>query len=1129
MNVAASPRTVAAVLAGLLFCATTVLGSTPQERLRDFDADLNRTLHRIATADLATCEETRAAAEGFEANLRLLRTEAPELASKFDALAPLVGNLRRAAETLCSVRETRANGELQAMRALVSPLGLPGVDKSVIAQPGSDTCETAPLIAFGSYTGSMVGTTLDGSATCGGQGSGDVWYRISSPSYLSFLVDTLGSDFDSVLSLHSECPGTTSNQVSCSDDAVGLQSALESNIYASQSLWIRISSFEGIGGQYQLNYGTGGQISGTVTALADSTPLQDVEVRLYENGYFRGSTTTGVDGVYTIGPTFRLSPYGGFIVRTSSTGEYVDELYQDLPCVHSCDLNAGERVAVPAAGTLSGIDFALSAGARIEGTITDTAGQGLESVNVELFDAQGSFLHETLSSADGSYTFDKLPAGSFFIRARLSTYLDEIYDGVNCSNSPGCSVTDGTAVVLGTGQAATGIDVQLRLLGSISGTIVDQDDLPLVGVQVEFQRPNGTWVARTISDSQGRYHQRGLAPGEFLVEAREPGFLSQYYDAIECGFFGLETCSPSSATQVPVQLSVETTEIDFQLRNTGRISGTIRDLDNNPLAGIRVRLRTPPNILEESAYTDALGQYGFDDLRPGTYHIEAGGGGYLYEIYPDGQCSGLNGACNREDGTGIELPLAGHRSDIDLQLQQGGGLFGRVINGLGNPLYRWNVYAFDLETPGNYLAGAVTDLNGDYELSPLPAKPVYLLALRCSNCNYSTINEVYPNVHCPLNGSCPIADGMLITPQVGTSSGSFDFQIEASTLFSGRVYDAETGDGAKYTEIRLWDENGNLVDSTTTGGDAYYSLRSLGGKYTITASSAAYHGEVFDDISCPFNGNVPSCDVTTGVVFDVSTDQEVADVDFELEPRGVLAGRLISAVDGSGVSSRKMEVWDGQPSTLSQATAYTDADGYFRFTGLEGIYTLSSDPPSGNSIPTLYDGILCPLGVSNYYSFDCDPAKGTPIVVAPDQATTDVLMVEYPMQVGLYGYVKAAAWGDPLAGVQIDIWNAQDSTLVATVTTDASGHYYQALSTGTYLVSTRNSLGYAEQIYVGVDCPNGSALAGQCDPSQGYALNLAGTVPIRADFALTPRVLQMLKSDDFESGTLGGWNVVSTP
>ncbi len=237
-------------------CTSTARASTPADQLQDFDDELRRVLHRIATADLSTCEEARAASRSFEAKWLLLRTDLSELAPKFDALLPLVENLQRAAETMCATSETRAEGEVQAMRALVSPPLI--AEKAIIAQPGSDTCETAPLIAFGSYTGSLAGATLDGSTGCGGQGDGDVWYRVSSPSYLRFAADTIGSDFDTVLSVHLECPGTANNQVSCNDDAFGLQSALGAQLSTNQSLWIRISSFEGSGGQYQLNYGTGG-------------------------------------------------------------------------------------------------------------------------------------------------------------------------------------------------------------------------------------------------------------------------------------------------------------------------------------------------------------------------------------------------------------------------------------------------------------------------------------------------------------------------------------------------------------------------------------------------------------------------------------------------------------------------------------------------------------------------------------------------------------------------------------------------------------------------------------------------------------------------------------------------------
>ncbi len=850
-----------------------------------------------------------------------------------------------------------------------------------------------------------------------------------------------------------------------------------------------------------------------------------MQVNLYSDGYFQRSTTTNSDGSYTVTATKdSYYPYEGFKLRTSSSGDYVDELYRDQPCVYSCDVDAGETVHTPAAGTVSGIDFDLVAAARIQGMVTDPEGQGLDRARIELWDAQGDYLHRIFSAADGSFAFEKLPAGTYYVSAELAYYIGQIYNGLDCPSDPTiCGVTNGAAIAVSSGQTVTGIDMQLSSMGAISGTVIEQDGLPIAGAEVEIQNPDGYWIGRAYTDSQGTYLQRGLAAGEYVVKASRYGFLSQYYDGIECELLG--GCDLASATRVAVQVHTETSGIDFQLRNIGRISGTIRDTEDNPIAGVRVKLRVAPNTIMSSTYTDTLGQYSFQGLGPRSYFLEAGGNGYLYEIYPDGQCLGPNGICDLEDGVDIELTLGAHRAGIDLQLQEGGRLSGRVTNASGNPLYRWYVYAFDPDLPDFYVAGDVTDANGDYELNQLPAKPVTLLALKCIGCDSRYINEVYPNVHCPPNGSCPISDGTPVHPQVGTTLGRFDFQLETWTTFSGTVLDTETGGNAYGAVVRLWDEDGNQVDATTNLNNSY-TLRGAAGMYTITAASDSYYGELFDGVTCPFNGTAPGCDVTTGTVFTVSTDEQITAIDFVLAPRGVLTGRLVSAVDGSGVASRRIEAWDSQPNPFNPTSAYTDADGYFRFTGLEGTYTVSSDPSLSTAIPTLYDGILCPLGVSAYYSQQCDPAKGKQIMTAPHLATPNIQLVEYPAQVGLYGYVKDAGTGAALENVQIDIWNAQDSTLVATATTNANGHYYQALDTSTYLVSSRNSLGYAEQVYVGVDCPNGSAFAGQCDPDQGYSLQLTGDTPIRADFALAPRVLQMLKSDDFESGTLGGWTVV---
>jgi len=120
-------------------------------------------------------------------------------------------------------------------------------------EPSNDDCATAaPYTASTTINGCMGGATNDGSATCGASGtSGDVWFRVVAPQNGTLRINTCGSAFDTVLSVHTGCPGTTSNQIACDDDSafgpcVGtLQSAVDIGTVAGTAYYIRLAGFAG--------------------------------------------------------------------------------------------------------------------------------------------------------------------------------------------------------------------------------------------------------------------------------------------------------------------------------------------------------------------------------------------------------------------------------------------------------------------------------------------------------------------------------------------------------------------------------------------------------------------------------------------------------------------------------------------------------------------------------------------------------------------------------------------------------------------------------------------------------------------------------------------------------------------
>ncbi|GJQ31002.1 MAG: hypothetical protein HBSAPP03_28860 [Phycisphaerae bacterium] len=117
-----------------------------------------------------------------------------------------------------------------------------------------NVCANATLITPGTYAGTTVGSTNDGQSGCGSSNtSPDVWYKIIPPTDRRLVITTCGgAGWDTVLAIHSGCPGTTSNVLACNDDSCGLQSSTAANVTGGQTYLIRVAGYNGATGAFTL-------------------------------------------------------------------------------------------------------------------------------------------------------------------------------------------------------------------------------------------------------------------------------------------------------------------------------------------------------------------------------------------------------------------------------------------------------------------------------------------------------------------------------------------------------------------------------------------------------------------------------------------------------------------------------------------------------------------------------------------------------------------------------------------------------------------------------------------------------------------------------------------------------------
>jgi hypothetical protein len=149
--------------------------------------------------------------------------------------------------------------------------------------PANDSCSAAIVVGDGVYNGTTLQAGADGTCSCGGAApSPDVWYSYTAACTGTVAMQTCNSAFDTVLSVHTACPGTAANQVGgpggCNDDATGgpcagtRQSYIGLPVIAGQRYWIRVSGYNGDGGAYTLAISSSAPAN---DACASATPVSN--------------------------------------------------------------------------------------------------------------------------------------------------------------------------------------------------------------------------------------------------------------------------------------------------------------------------------------------------------------------------------------------------------------------------------------------------------------------------------------------------------------------------------------------------------------------------------------------------------------------------------------------------------------------------------------------------------------------------------------------------------------------------------------------------------------------------------------------------------------------------------------
>lgn len=390
-------------------------------------------------------------------------------------------------------------------------------------------------------------------------------------------------------------------------------------------------------------------------------------------------------------------------------------------------------------------------------------------------------IHHVPAQADGTFAFDDLDPGYYFLSAtgyvdNDRPYQPRIFPDVSCDLD--CrNVTDGALLTIGLGDDPPELELALRSGASLSGTLHATDGALIRSALVSLYDTNKVPVAYGFASASGQgssdleYRVDGLAPGDYFVaiRARAGGvpfshtFFARSLSGNACG---LGNCM-QPADAVSLSEAEQLAGLDFTLSHILGAPGPLHGLaihDGVPddlwvgyfsyvdADGTLLGIGAPRAFVPDSTpYMSFAPNYVFNTMTSPVrvfaatpYRIENDETiAYQSRAFPDIDCNPA--LC--VEGSGPVVP-----SGTVVELTLAGGISGRVTDRqLGQPIPWVDVAVYDLD--GNFVGGGKSDESGDYVVLGL-ADGTY----RVSTANgFRQTDGAWPGIRC--NGSCTPEQG----------------------------------------------------------------------------------------------------------------------------------------------------------------------------------------------------------------------------------------------------------------------------------------------------------------------------------------------------------------------------------
>jgi Carboxypeptidase regulatory-like domain/Secretion system C-terminal sorting domain len=356
------------------------------------------------------------------------------------------------------------------------------------------------------------------------------------------------------------------------------------------------------------------------------------------------------------------------------------------------------------------------------------------------------------------------------------------------------------------------INIALDRSGSFSGTVKNEDGMPLYNAVIHAFDSSGYNNYYSYPDMQGNYVVSPLISSKYTAYASMDGYITQWYNKV---------IAPDSASLIPVTDGFDTPGIDFVLSKGGSISGKVLDKSGNGIPNIEVEVYDTLFNYGSYGVTDESGLYTATGLNSGKYYVRTYSQVYIDQWY--------DGVFESDNADLLTVILNHDTPNINFTLVLGSSISGFVKDKNNQSIPYASIILHD--SLFNSLVYGMTDNSGQYSINQLQSAKKYFV----SATRYGYIQRWYNNVSTPDSAS-PI----ILLPQENLAN--INFILPTCGIITGRVLD-NFGVPVPYANV-------NVEDSLSI--NFYYGNTDYQGNYSVlNLPTGKYYASVNDYIHVP--------------------------------------------------------------------------------------------------------------------------------------------------------------------------------------------------------------------------------------------------------------------------------------